>query len=287
MLWYFYTLIGLVLLWMWDYTKKLMLAKWGDKEAFLFMSFVFYIIAFFVNFLFFGDISLIDWATIRSAFIMGFFDFLWPVGLLAALKYLDSSLAFISIRFTGSFLILLIGISVLWDRLSLINYIGFCIGLIAIFLLSGLNLKKKIMLNKKGVLGVLITIFAVVGSNSYFKYIVPKIHVDNFMFFKFSFTFLFIILYIALRKKFTLLNKENISLVIPYAFFNMLFFVGYFLHILPSIYLLWPISLSYKILSFSIIVPITLSILFLWEKITKVKIFAFIFTIFSLICFIP
>lgn len=130
------------------------------------------------------------------------------------------------------------------------------------------------------------TIIAIVCSNSYFKYIVSGVNIDNFMLIKFCFAFLFILLYMFSRKKFMHINKKNIELVIPYAFLSMICFVSYFLYFLPNMYLLWPVSLSYKILSFSLIVPIILSIIFLWEKLTKRKILALILTIISLLSFL-
>lgn len=285
-IWYIYSLCWLLALGLGDYTKKLVLSKWWDKEVYLFMCFVFYIIALLLNFILNWDISLIDSSLISKAGIMWFFDFLTPIWLLASLKYVDSSLSFISIRFTSSVLILFIWIFFLWDTLSLLNYIWFWLWIIAVFLLSWVHLKEKIQINKKWIFAIIITIFATVCSNSYFKYIVSWVNIDNFMILKFSFSFFFIFLYILLKGKLKNINRENIRLVSPYAFFSMIFFISHFLYFLPNMYLLWAVSLSYKILSFSLIVPIFLSIIFLWEKLTKTKIIAFILTIISLLCFI-
>lgn len=126
-----------------DYTKKLVLSKGGNKEVYLLMCFVFYIIALGINFSFKWNWSLIDSSVVMKASIMGFFDFLGPIWILASLKYVDSSLSFISIRFTSSVLILFIWIFFLGDRLSLLNYIWFWLWVIAIFLLSWVNFKEK------------------------------------------------------------------------------------------------------------------------------------------------
>ncbi|USN57792.1 MAG: hypothetical protein H6767_05405 [Candidatus Peribacteria bacterium] len=65
-----------------------------------------------------------------------------PTGMLATLKYLDASFSFVTIRVLTSFFILFIGIYILGDIVSIWNLIGFFIGIVAIFLLSGWHLHR-------------------------------------------------------------------------------------------------------------------------------------------------
>jgi len=89
-LWIFYSLAGLIVLWLGDFIKKVVLQRKWDKEVFLFMCFVFYIIILWWNYLINSntEITAID---IKSALIIGSFDFLAPLWTLTALKYLDVS----------------------------------------------------------------------------------------------------------------------------------------------------------------------------------------------------
>jgi hypothetical protein len=58
------------------------------------------------------------------------------------------------------------------------------------------------------------------------------------------------------------------------------------LYFLPNIYLLGPLSLGYKMLSYSLIIPIVLSVIFLWEPVNKTRIFAFGLTVISIFLFL-
>ncbi len=284
-MWFIYAIFGLIFLWFGDFIKKLMLKKWWDKDIFLFICFVFYVFVLWINYIFFAD-KIINTSLLGSAFIIWFFDFLVPVWMLIALKYLDSSFTFISIRLISSFLILYIWIYVLWDSLSFYNIIWFFLWLIALYFLSWFSFKEKHKIHKKWILGVTFTIIWIVWWQSYFKYIVEDVDIPSYVFFKFIVTFFLIVLYMFIRKKFVNFNKKEVKKVFVYAFFSCLIFVSYFLYILPNIYILWTLSLSYKILSYSIIVPILLSVIFFKEKLTAKKILAFIFTAISLALFL-
>lgn len=284
-MWWIYSLLGLVFLWLWDFIKKVMLKNWWDKEVFLFMCFVFYIITLWTNFLLSSN-TIINTHTIISAVVIWFFDFLGPIWMLTALKYLDTSTSVVSIRLTSSFFILYIWVNILWDKLSIYNIVWFLLWVIAIILLSWFNFKEKHKVHKKWILAVIIAIIWVVWANSYFKYIVKWVDIDSYMLLKFSFSFMFIILYMILRKKFNNFNVPEIKKVSFYAFLSCIVFITYFLYLLPNIYILWPLSLSYKFLSYSVIVPIILSTIIYKEKINKEKIIAFLLTIISIFLFL-
>ena len=280
-MWFIYSLLGLLSLWMTDFIKKAMLKKWWDKEVFILLSGVFYLIILLINYYFASDFIIND-TLIQSVFVIGFFDFLTPVWLLTALKYIDTSLAFISIRITASFLVLYIWTQILWDNLSLYNIIWFFVWVIAIFFLSWFNFKDKHKIHKKWILAVIIAIIWVTWAHSYFKYVVNDINIASYTFFKMVISCLFIILYMTLRKKFKNFNIKEIKKIIFYTILSCSIFTIYYLYLMPNIYMLWPLSLWYKFLSYSIIVPIILSTILYKEKITTMKIFAFILTIISI-----
>lgn len=284
-MWFIYAILGLILLWLWDFIKKLMLKKWWDKEVFLFMCFVFYVSVLWINYIFFGD-KIINDSLLSSALIIWAFDFLAPLWMLTALKYLDTSLSFISIRLISSFLILYVWVYILWDNLSLYNIIWFLLWVIALYFLSWFSFEERHKIHKKWLMAVILAIIWIVWWHSYFKYVVEDVDIPSYMFFKFSITFLLIILYMVIRGKFINFTKNEIKKVINYALLTCLIFVIYFLYILPNIYILWTLSLSYKILSYSIVVPIILSIIFFKEKVTTKRIIAFVLTVISLALFL-
>ena len=283
--WIFYALWGLLLLWIWDFIKKIIIQKWANKDIFLFICFVFYVIFLTLNFLLFWNTNFND-PEINWALFIWVFDAFTIIWVMAAFKYLDISFALVFIRVISSIWILIIWMNLLWDNLSSSNIIWFFIWIVAIFLLSGFKFWWEKKVSSKWLLAASWTTIWLIWSHSYFKYIVADINIDNFMFLKFSVTFIFIIIYMFFRNKFKEFTKEQVSLVIPLAFLTVVMFLFQFLYFLPNIYLNWPLSLSYKILSYSIIIPIILSIIFYKDKITKRRIVAFILTLVSLGLFI-
>lgn len=285
-LWIVYSLLGLLFIWLADFTKKVMLKNGGNKDVFLFMCFVLYILVLFINFIFNFDSTSINYDLLEPSLIIWFFDFVTPIWMLAWLKYLDTSFTFISTRLTSSFLILFIWVYVLWDYLSVYNLVWFFLWVISLFLLSGFSFKQKHNINKKGIIGVILALLWMTISHSYFKYVVNDVNIDMFMFFKFWFSFLFLTAYMLLRKKFKNFNKVEVKKIILYAFISCFLFVTYFLYILPQMYILGTLSLSYKMISYSLFVPVILSLIVYKEEISKRKILAIFLTIISVTLFI-
>ncbi len=284
-LWIFYSLGWLIALWLWDFIKKLILSRWVNKEVFLLLCFVLYVPVFWIN-MYFQWTGILDNETLKSGIILWVNNFFAPLWVLISLKYLDTSFALIFIRLVSSFVILFIWIYLLWDSLSLFNIIWFLIWAIAIFMLSGFQFWKKLQMHRKWVIALWITTLAVIFGNTYFKYIVADINVADFMPIQFTTTLLCIFAYMLLRWKLKYINKIEIQKSLPYASITMIIFVIYFLYFLPNIYLLGPLSLWYKMLSYGLIVPILLSIIFLWDKVDTKRAIAFILTIISIFLFL-
>ena len=284
--WLIYSLLGLFFIWFADFTKKVMLKNWWNKDVFLFVCFSLYMVALTINFWFNFDTSSIDSSLVKSSFIIWFFDFITPIWMLAWLKYLDTSFMFISTRLSSSFFILFIGIYILGDTLSAYNIIWFLLWVISLFLLSWFSFKEKHNINKKGILAIFVALTWMIWAHSYFKYIVNDINIDTFMFLKFWFSLIFLIIYMLIRKKFEHFNKIEIKKIFKYAIVSCFLFVSYFLYILPQMYMLWTLSLSYKMISYSLFVPVLLSLIVYREEISKKKIFAILLTVLSVTLFI-
>jgi len=283
--WILYALAALLFSWMGWFMKKLALAKWLNKEVYLLACFVIYVPVFTINMLLQWDRNFSD-SLLFSWVIMGFLNFLIPLWTLTSLKYLEVWFALVTTRITSSVILLIIGVFMLGDQLSLYNYIGFVVGASAIFLLSGFKPWQKTQLPIKWVIAVIWTIIAVALSHAYFKYIVADINIHDFVFLQFVVTFLCIILYMTLRRKFHHVTVASIRKTFLFSFSNVVVYVVYVLYLLPNVYLLGPLSLGYKILSYSVIVPVILSWIFLWESMTKTKLFALWLTVVSIFLFL-
>lgn len=203
-MWFTYSILGLLLLWVWDFTKKVILKKWGDKDIFLFFCFILYVWTYF-----------------------------------------------------------------LWDKLSIYNIIWFFLWILSLYLLSWFNFKEKHKISNKWVIWVIMALTWIIWGHSYFKYIVNDIDIPTYTFYKVSVSLCFIILFMIIRNKFKIFNIKELKKILPYSVINSIIFVIYYLFIIPKIYSLWTLSLSYKILSYSLIVPILLSLILYNEKLTK------------------
>ena len=283
--WILFSLAGLVALGLGDFIKKLILEKWANKEVFLFVCFCLYIPMFLANMILQWDREF-SVELLKSGVMIGILNSAIPLWMLTALKYLNVSFALVSIRVFSSFCILFIGVLVLWDSLSLWNYIGFLLWAFAIFLLSWFSFSQKNTFPTKWIIALVITFIGIVISNSYFKYILPDINIHDFMAVQFTTTGIVLSVYMLLRKKFQYLSIPEVKKVFPYAIITSFIFLCHFLYFLPNIYLLWPLSLGYKMLSYSLIVPILLSIIFLWEPVNRTRIIAFGLTIISIFLFL-
>lgn len=284
-IWALYAIWALITVWLWDFIKKLVLNKWGDKDVFLFTCFLMYVPVFWINAYFQWNL-VFDENTLRAACIIGMANFWAPLWVMTALKYLNVSFALVAIRVTSSFLVLFIGLYILWDSLSIYNILWFLLWAFAIFLLSGLRIGQKIDIHPKGIIAVFIAIIAIVFGSSYYKYMIEWVQVHDYTAVQFTVTGLCLTLYMIVRWKLSNFNTVEIKKIFPYSFMTIWLFVLFFLYFMPNMYLLWPLSLSYKMLSYSLVVPIILSVVFLWEPINKTRIFAFGLTIVSIFLFL-
>jgi len=269
---------ALITVWLWDFIKKLVLSNWWDKDIFLFICFLLYIPAFWIN-AYFQWTGVYDYNTIQAAVIIGITNFWAPLWVMTALKYLGVSFALVSIRIISSFVVLFAGLYVLWDVLSIYNIVWFFIGAFAIFLLSGFKFGQKLDLHPKWIIAVVIAIFSISFWNSYYKYMIDSVQVHDYTALQFTVTGTCLLLYMIVRWKLKNLSQREVSKVLPYAGITLILFTTFFLYLIPNMYLLGPLSLSYKMLSYSLVVPILLSVIFLWEPVNRTRIIAFGLTI--------
>jgi hypothetical protein len=109
----------------------------------------------------------------------------------------------------------------------------------------------------------MIAISAIVFGHSFFKYIVTDIDVPNFMAIQTTSGLLIMLLYLYVRKKYDRISLQKIIQVSKYSLVPVILFPIFLLYLLPNLYTYGPLSLGYKILSYSIMIPIILSVIFL------------------------
>jgi uncharacterized membrane protein len=205
---------------------------------------------------------------------------------MAAFKYLSISFALVSMKLISSFLLLLIGVIFLGENLSIYNYFWFLLWAIAIILLSGFKVSQKSELHWRWIVWIVMVIIATVWGHTGFKYLLPEVNVHDYMFVQFWVAFLCIIMYMIFRKQFQKVNYTEMRKCAPFAFLNLIFYSSMFLFFIPQLYTFGPLSLGYKMLSYSLIIPIILSVIFLWEPMNKTRIFAFGLTVISIFLFL-
>jgi len=284
-IWALFAIGALIFVGLWDFIKKLVLSRGGDKDVFLFTCFLLYVPAFWIN-AYFQWTGVYDYQTLKAASIIWMTNFWAPLWVMTSLKYLGVSFALVSIRVISSFLVLFVGLYILGDALSVFNIIWFFIGAFAIFLLSWFKFGQKIDLHPKGVIAVFIAIISISFWNSYYKYMIEWVQIHDYTALQFSVTGTCLFIYMCVRWKFKNFTKTEVIKIFPYAGVTLIIFTVFFLYLVPNMYLLWPLSLSYKMLSYSLVVPILLSIIFLWEPVNRTRIIAFGLTIVSIFLFL-
>ncbi|MCH2189232.1 hypothetical protein MK079_05400 [Candidatus Gracilibacteria bacterium] len=283
--WLIYSILGLLCLGITDFIKKYMVSRGGNADIFLLLSFCFYPPVFFLNMLLHSDVGISN-PVLFSGILLGVINIFIPIGMFLSLKHLDTAFSLVSIRLISSFILLFVGVYFLSDQLTLYNIWGFILGAIAIFLLSGVRWKNNISFPIKGLFGLFLCITAIVVYNSYYKYLLPDIDLAQLMFVQFSASIIALFSYNFLCGNLKNITYDTLRKVFPYAGLVAIFISLYFLYFLPQIFLLGPLSLGYKMLSYSLAVPIILSIIFFGDPINKTRIFAFILTFLSIFLFL-
>ncbi len=284
-MWIFYAVSGLIILWIYDFIKKVVVEKWYNKYAFLLVSSICSTI---LSFIYFIYSWIFEKSTVTSLIGLAswVWDFIVPIAMITALQYLSSSSVFIIIRLLSSVLVLFIGVFVLNDSLSVLSFIWFLLWFVVFWLLY--DSEKSVWKDdfRSWFRYILIAVAAITLNHSLFKNFVDQLIVSEFIFIKMSVAFIGLSIFILICNKHKEITIKNLSEVLIFSFINSSLFVWFMILILPKIYLLWPLSLSYKTLSYSIIIPILFSIIVYKEKIMIKTILAFIFTIISLALFL-
>jgi len=222
--------------------------------------------------------DVLNFSGIVWSILFGIEMSLYSLVMLQALKYLPTSTYFVNVRLLSSFTLLFIGIVFFKDIISISEWIGFVLGVIAIVLLFEKD-KKSNKNYKKGVLLLLVGAGLLIFGHTVVKVLSSQVSIiPTVLFISFFSAFLFssIIGYKTIAR-----NKKDLPGVIGINLIQAVLFFLYFL-LLFRIYNIGDLGISYKIQSYSPFIPIILSAIVYKEKISTKKKIALILVAISL-----
>ena len=200
-----------------------------------------------------------------------------------ALKYISSSIYFINYRIFSSILLIILGLLIFSEEFSILYFFGFLLGFIVFYLLhdkdGDVSKEKKDFSKGIKLLFIGIIFISIIQTLSKFS-AVGDLNIFSIIFFQGVFGILLILF--SNRKKI----KDNIKMIPSIK--DHFFFAGAgFLNFLSISFIFLAfiegnLSIVYKIVSYSVFIPIILSVIFYKEKITTRKTLAFALTIISL-----
>lgn len=281
-MWMLLALLGAISIGIFSFTIKVVSEREFNEDLSLFYLYLFSSIFSFIYLILFSEFNFTK-DTIILSLIIGL---TYPVVLrtrFVSLKYLPASTYFINYRIFSSTILIFLGIFIFSERISFSQLLGILLGFFIFYLL--LEKKDGNEKNKdftKGVLYLFYGIILISILQVLVKYVaISEIDIYNYTFLN-IFVGLILIIYTKPDKVFIAHKKEKklkdilILTSIQALFFSM---NGIFL---AMAYSLGNMAIVYKIFSYSLIVPVGLTMFVYREKISFKKLFAFVLTIFSL-----
>ena len=280
-----YSLIAMVSIWCTGFFQKTISEKnIVSSESFIFYSYVAQAIMWVIVLLFTGNKFILNESILIYWFLITFLYTFIIESRINSLKYVDSSTYFINYRIFSSILLIILWQILFWEIISSKEYIGIWLGFIIFYLLLEKKNKKESNFDFKkwmkyifiwviliSVIQLMSKSFVMSGENILSLFVVQGITWIIYMLLK-------------TNKKEKIWNikwrKEFLFLLINWILF---YSAAYFnVHALYQ----WDVAIVYKIISYSLFIPIILSVIFYNEKITIKKLLAFILTIASIALFV-
>ena len=284
-MWIFYAILAGICIGIFSFTTKIVSENNYDKDLSLFYLMGFSVCFAVLSFVLFSKV-LFSFDSFFIALIPGM---LYPLNLklrMTSLKFISSSTYFINYRIFSSTILFISGIYFFSEIVSIFQWIGMLLGFYIFYLLLE---KKSNTENKKdfrtGVLYMLYGVVLIVFVNSAIKYIA----VSGFDIYSFLVNYMIISLITSFlfspKKIIKSHNLKNINTrFILFSINQAFFFIGSIIFVVLG-FELGNLGAVYKIMSYSLFIPIILSIIFYKEKVTLRKSFAFVLTIISIYLF--
>lgn len=280
-----YALIAMCFIWfMWFFQKIVAERQTINTQSFIFYSYsVQSLIGIIVIFLLEKTFVLS-----QEVFIYGFLTTFLYISIIESrvksLKYVDTSTYFIIYRVFSSILLLILWQLLFWEFITINEYLWIVLGFIIFYLLLEKKDKKESTFDfKKGIKYIFIGIILIS---------IIQILTKNFVLSWEDIFSLFIVQGISgvgitmlkSNKKEQLWKVQNKMDLFFLIFNGCIVYCAIFFNTLA--FEQWDVAIVYKIISYSLFIPIILSVIFYNEKITIKKLLAFILTIASIALFV-
>jgi uncharacterized membrane protein len=284
--WLVFAILASFLVGLFSFVNKISVERDHSEKLSLIFLYVNQVILSFLAVVLFGNFSF-DGRTFLIAVISGSLIVLVFKSRFFALKYLDSAVYFTNFRIFSSTMLLFVGILFFGDELTVREVVGFILGIIIFLLLIDKN-RVKNREYKKAMKALLVGIIGITLFGVIMKLVsLGGANILNFIFYQslvsFVFTFLLFSKDIFRKETYQQSNRREIFGFSIFQAFVQIINPVLFLHALS---LGADLGIAYKVLSYSILIPIMLAILFYKEKVNKKKVVAFVLTIISLWFFV-
>ena len=279
-MWFVYSILTCISVGLYAFSTKVQAeSKYNDFYFYFFMYLTFLML---FPYLIFKKVNFFDLEIILLSIVFVLFYFFILKTRFICLKHLGSSTYFINYRIFSSILLLIFGIILFSEKITINDYFGIFIGFIVFYLLFEKKDKNESLKNfKKGIIFLFLGVFLISGLQSLSKYAsINSLNISLILFYEGIFGFC--ILFFSKRKKLRQLiknfpNKKYTLFLLISGIMNILSIYFNFLA-----YVEGNLAVVYKIISYSIFITIFLSMIFYKEKINLRKMIAFVLTIISI-----
>ena len=285
--WIAYSLLASLCIGLYGFAQKVKAEMPEQSDnGFIFYSYFAMMLAGLIGWIFHGfHFDFFDIQILSFAFIITLLYIVIVKSRLISLRFLSSSSYFINYRIFSSTWLIVVWILLFWDTLSLKQIIWILLWFYVFYLLIEKKSKNETLSDlKKWFFYLLIGSFAVTWLQTLGKnFAISDFDVFTLIFYQ---GVLWCIMILLLKWQETFSEVFKIHHARQFLF---LVWAGVVFGIstIFNIYALkeWNLALVYKVISYSLFIPIILSIIFYKEKITLKKLFAFALTIISIFLF--
>ena len=282
--WFLYAILGIITIGIFSFISNIISKKGRNKDIFLFYtSFLALLISIIFLFIKGSFSALKDFNLILYAFMVSFFYILGMNFKMTALKYIDSVIFFPILKIIRSIILIPIGVYFFKDPLNIFNILGVTFSILGNILLMDKTEHKRQKNLKKGIFLAIVLAFIMFPKVPISKILTISYNISEiygYVFVNLFFCTLFSLIKVLLNKK---IKKEDFK--ISKKDFGIFFIASILLYSTIPFYVF-----SYEganlfvvniISSFSIIITIFLSVIFLKEHINIKKFLAIILFITS------
>jgi drug/metabolite transporter (DMT)-like permease len=283
--WLFYAIVWVFFSWIYSFLIKVASMKNYNPSMVVGYSYLSWAV-FSAIFLFIDGIKITDlWLIALFAFLNVIFYFLSTLTRIESMKNIDSVLFFPIFKTISPILITIIWLYFFKETLSIKEIIWIILGIcVPLLLISAHENTRQINL-KKGIIYLFITSLLILVSTTVIKQVnVLELNIPLFIFLSMTFGyFISVISHKSFKNKNT--HKKYIT--------KNIFWFGIFIWLFHYLSLYsfarsfeWNLAIAYTINSFSILIPIILSIIFYKDHFNLKKAFVILLSIISVILFI-